>query len=238
MENKTFTPEKITELQENEVFVFGSNEAGIHGAGAALLAKQRFGAKQGVGYGLQGQSFAIPTKDEQIQTLELKKIKEYIEQFIAFAQENNHLKFLVTKIGCGLAGIEDESMKKIFTLLTIPENVILPKEFCVIRGYKAYGKGLICRGKEYKEGEIFEEEQANICQSGDYSKSESTGLNNVIANIGINGKVKGIIGNWITLAEYDENNKPICVKSAIIDGKILKENVWYSLVDCKFKEVE
>ena len=129
MENKTFTPEKITELKENEVFVFGSNEAGIHGAGAALLAKQRFGAKQGVGYGLQGQSFAIPTKDERIQTLELDKIKVYIKQFLSFAQENNHLKFLVTKIGCGLAGIDEESMKNIFTLLTIPENVILPKEF-------------------------------------------------------------------------------------------------------------
>ena len=73
-----FTPDKITKLEKDQVFVFGSNEAGIHGAGAAKLAHEKFGAVSGVGFGLQGQTYAIPTKDLEIRTLPLDNIEYYI----------------------------------------------------------------------------------------------------------------------------------------------------------------
>lgn len=121
----------ITSLKENEIFVFGSNEAGIHGAGAAKTALQ-WGAKLGVGVGLVGQTYAIPTKDKNIKTLSLDEIKTYINQFILFAQNNPQYKFLVTEIGCGLAGFEVKDIAPLFYIPgidVIPKNIILPKRF-------------------------------------------------------------------------------------------------------------
>ncbi len=122
-----FTPDKITKLKKNQVFVFGSNEAGIHGAGAAKLAGEKFGAKMGMGYGLQGQSFAIPTKDTFIRTLSLDKIEFYIYSFLSEVMEYPDTEFLVTKIGCGLAGYSEEEIANLFKGKFIPENVILPE---------------------------------------------------------------------------------------------------------------
>ena len=124
-----FTPDKITKLKKNQVFVFGSNEAGIHGAGAAKLAVEKFGAKMGMGYGLQGQSFAIPTKDTFIRTLSLDKIEFYIYSFLSEVMEYPDTEFLVTKIGCGLAGYSEEEIANLFKGKFIPENVILPESF-------------------------------------------------------------------------------------------------------------
>ena len=127
-----FTPENIDELGQNEVFVFGSNEAGRHGAGAALKAKLDFGAIQGKGFGPQGQSFAIPTKDWNVDTLSLENINFYIKRFIAYANMNRNKVFIVTKIGCGLAGYNTDQIGGLFkNLPEIPENVILPEEFVV-----------------------------------------------------------------------------------------------------------
>ena len=98
MYNREFTPDRISELKENEVFVFGSNLAGAHGGGAARLAYNRFGAIWGQGVGLQGQSYAIPTMQGGVET-----IKPYVDEFIAFAKAHPEKKFLVTKIGCGIA---------------------------------------------------------------------------------------------------------------------------------------
>lgn len=126
--SKKITPEKITHMKPDEVFVFGANEAGIHGAGAALFAKQRFGARNGV-LGLCGRSYALPTKDKEIKTLPLSKIQQYVNEFIFFARRNPELKFYVTKIGCGLAGISIENIAKMFKIHVIPDNVYLPKEF-------------------------------------------------------------------------------------------------------------
>ena len=120
------TPDTITSLKQNEVFVFGSNEAGIHGAGAAKLAL-KFGAKRFTGHGLCGQTYAIPTKDKKIKTLPLDKIENYIKIFLEEAEQMPELTFLVTKIGCGLAGYKPEQLKKFF--VKVPHNVILPKEF-------------------------------------------------------------------------------------------------------------
>lgn len=96
------------------IFVFGSNLSGIHGAGAAREAMERHGAKFGNPYGLQGNSFAIPTKSKHINTLSLPEIKAYVDRFIAFAKKNKDLKFKVTQIGCGLAGLKAVDIAPMF----------------------------------------------------------------------------------------------------------------------------
>ena len=107
------------------IFVFGSNTAGRHGKGAALEAVQRHGAIYGKGVGLQGRSYAIPTKDASIRTLPLIKINQYVQQFIKFAEENPKLEFFVTRIGCGLAGYTDEQIAPMFK--DAPLNCVLPE---------------------------------------------------------------------------------------------------------------
>ena len=106
------TPAFIEKLKDNEIFVFGSNLQGLHGAGAARTAREYFGAIMGCGVGLQGQSYAIPTMHGGI-----KKIKPYVDDFIEFAKEHTELHFLVTRIGCGIAGLE---MKKLHHCLRKP----------------------------------------------------------------------------------------------------------------------
>ena len=110
-----------------DIFVFGSNLAGRHGKGAALIALREHGAKYGTGWGHVGNSFAIPTKDEKIKTLPLEKIKFYIEQFIGYAKSNPHLQFQLTAIGCGLAGYKPEQIAPMFK--DAPNNVMKPPEF-------------------------------------------------------------------------------------------------------------
>jgi len=119
----------IVSLAPNEIFVFGSNEAGRHGKGAALYALKNFGAKYGQGYGIQGKSFAIPTKDFKIKTLPLENIKEYLKMFIEYSTSNQQLTFLMTPIGTGLAGYTIDEMKNLFKELVFPKNVILPNIF-------------------------------------------------------------------------------------------------------------
>jgi len=111
-------------MNNKKVFVFGSNLAGRHGKGAALTAYRNHGAIYGQGMGLQGNSYAIPTKDEEINTLPLHKIKQYVDVFIKFAILNPEMKFEVTRIGCGLAGYEDHEIAPMFK--NAPENCILP----------------------------------------------------------------------------------------------------------------
>jgi hypothetical protein len=111
-------------MNNKKVFVFGSNLAGRHGKGAALTAYRNHGAIYGQGMGLQGNSYAIPTKDEEINTLPLHKIKQYVDVFIKFAILNPEMKFEVTRIGCGLAGYEDHDVAPMFK--NAPENCILP----------------------------------------------------------------------------------------------------------------
>lgn len=102
-------------LPENgEVFVFGSNLAGIHGAGAAKVAKEKFGAVWGKGDFAHGQSYAIPTKDEKIETIPLEWISNYVEEFVNYTHENLNTKFFVTRVGCGLAGYKDEDIAPMF----------------------------------------------------------------------------------------------------------------------------
>lgn len=122
------TPEDIQEVQDNEIFVFGSNEAGIHGAGAAFAALA-FGAEMYKGFGFGGNTFAIPTKDWRIVPLPLETIKFYVDRFLAATENYEHLTFLVTKIGCGLAGYEVKDIAPMFEKAVDMENIHLPEEF-------------------------------------------------------------------------------------------------------------
>jgi len=98
----------------SKIFVFGSNLAGRHGRGAALYAKNNRGAEYGVGVGRTGDSYALPTKDRDIQTLPLSAINGYVNQFMKYASDNPELVFEVTKIGCGLAGYKEDQIKGFF----------------------------------------------------------------------------------------------------------------------------
>ena len=122
------TPEDITELADNEVFVMGTNESGIHGAGAAKVALA-FGAQLYVGFGPQGNAFGIPTKDWTINTLPLNVIEMYVSRFVEYTKLYPEMNFLVTKIGCGLAGYEVGDIAPLFKDTVELGNVHLPKEF-------------------------------------------------------------------------------------------------------------
>lgn len=102
-----------TQPEEDEVFVFGSNLAGIHGAGAAKAAL-RYGARYGHGIGLQGRTYAIPTKDGDFNTLPIDNIKPYIERFKKLTFEYPKVKFFITRVGCGLAGYKDKQIAPLF----------------------------------------------------------------------------------------------------------------------------
>ena len=109
------------------IFVFGSNKAGRHGKGAALFAKQNYGTIYGQGVGLQGNSYAIPTKDLELKTLPLKHINYYVDLFIDFAIDHPEYIFNLTRIGCGLAGYADIQIAPMFH--TAPNNVNQPPEW-------------------------------------------------------------------------------------------------------------
>lgn len=106
------------------IFVFGSNLAGIHGAGAARHALMYWNATKGWSIGRQGYSYAIPTKDKILITLPLRLIKPHVFDFIAYARSHSKLDFQVTRIGCGLAGYKDEDIAPMFR--DAPANVHLP----------------------------------------------------------------------------------------------------------------
>ena len=123
------TPDDITKLEENQIFVFASNLSGIHGKGAALVAR-KWGAIFYQSSGLQGQTWAIPTKDASIKsTLTISEIKPFVDDFIEFAKENKDLTFLVTEIGCGLVGLTSEQIAPLFKEVVNIENIHLPRRF-------------------------------------------------------------------------------------------------------------
>lgn len=108
------------------IFVFGSNLAGRHGKGAAKIAKDKFGAVYGVGQGLTGQSYAIPTKDKVLKALSIKEINQYVLEFSSFVESNSHLTFFITAVGCGLAGYKDEDIAPLFRILKENKNCSFP----------------------------------------------------------------------------------------------------------------
>ena len=122
--NNRVTSSNIKELQPNEIFVFGSNLEGQHGGGAALLAYKKWGAIWGQGVGLQGQTYGIPTMQGGVET-----IAPYVDEFIRFAQEHPELIFLVTEIGCGIAGFRPKEIAPLFKEAIQVENIHLPQRF-------------------------------------------------------------------------------------------------------------
>jgi len=113
---------------EGWLFVFGSNEAGIHGAGAAKIARFKFRARLGLYNGKNNQSYAIPTKDFHIRTLSLDSIEKYVKQFIEYTYDQPQRKFWLTRVGCGLAGYEDSQIAPLFRGVNL-ENTSIPEEW-------------------------------------------------------------------------------------------------------------
>lgn len=129
MKKGRVTPARVDTLGENEVFVFGSNLAGMHGGGAARAARLRFGAIMGQGVGLQGQSYAIPTMQGGVET-----IRPYVDDFIAFAKQHPDKQFLVTPIGCGIAGFDPTDIAPLFEKAKEVKNISLPECFWEVMG--------------------------------------------------------------------------------------------------------
>ena len=124
-----YTPENIRHLEPNQIFVYGSNAAHRHGAGAAKLAL-KWGARHGIA-GLVGQTYGIPTKDHNIRTLPLDKIQAHVDTFLAVAFSHPEYEFLVTAVGTGLAGYHARDIAPLFKMIKtgVFDNVILPEEF-------------------------------------------------------------------------------------------------------------
>lgn len=129
---KRYTPEVIRNLQPGEVFVFGSNRNGDHYGGAARAAHEYFGAEWGVGEGLTGRSYALPTLDESMGRVTLRDLEASFRKLIACAEANPDLTFLLTKVGCGIAGWDVAEVREALWRAvgkTMPRNVVLPREF-------------------------------------------------------------------------------------------------------------
>ena len=124
------TPDNVRNLEENEIFVFGSNASGFHGGGAAAFAMRNFGAIWGQGEGLQGQSYAIPTMGG------IPDLAEAVKRFAEYAEDHPKLRFLVTRIGCGIAGYTAEQIAPLFKECIHLENVALPSDFWDVLGLK------------------------------------------------------------------------------------------------------
>ncbi len=116
-----------TEPQNGEVFVFGSNLAARHGGGAAKLAEQKYGASRSINEGMSGNSYAIPTKDESIETLSLKIINWYVKSFMDYAEDNPEKQFFMTRVGCVLAGYNNSDIAPLFR--GAPTNINFPEEW-------------------------------------------------------------------------------------------------------------
>lgn len=123
------TPENITKLGDNEIFVFGSNESGRHGKGAAKTALT-WGAIWGQPDGLQGRTYGIPTKNRSVtEPLPIKEIKQYVDEFIKHAKANPSKTFLVTEIGCGLSKYKPKDIAPLFEKAIDIPNIHLPARF-------------------------------------------------------------------------------------------------------------
>ena len=125
--SRKYTPDHITHLEPDEIFVFGSNLQGMHAGGAARIAYNKFGARWGQGGGIQGQSYAIPTMQGGVET-----IKPYVDEFIKLAREWDQNTFYVTRIGCGIAGFTDRQIAPLFDEAYDLYNVRLPESFAKI----------------------------------------------------------------------------------------------------------
>ena len=164
---RELTPENIQELNENQIFVFGSNMNGNHAGGAARLAVEKFGAIMGQAEGIQGQSYAIPTLDKDMHKVTEVELIISLRNFKHYADEHPELTFLLTKIGCGIAGFDTNYMAYMILRTELPNNVTFPVEFTKIKGYKGFNPDMTCRGFQYEENKTFEQEgEVKACEKG------------------------------------------------------------------------
>lgn len=162
------TPERITELSMCEVFVFGSNLKGHHNGGASRMAHRRFGAEWGVGVGPTGKCYAIPTMHGGV-----KDIKPYVDVFVGYVRSHPDNRFLVTRIGCGIAGFTDEEMAPLFAELRDVPNVCLPINWLLILDedemIDAYCFGIIPEKPEVEIHEVItEDDLKRLCKKYKY----------------------------------------------------------------------
>ncbi|WP_455659888.1 A1S_2505 family phage non-structural protein [Phocaeicola faecalis] len=164
---RELTPENIQELSENQIFVFGSNMNGNHAGGAARLAVEKFGAIMGQAEGIQGQSYAIPTLNKDMQKVTDEELIVSLRNFKHYADEHPELTFLLTKIGCGIAGFDTNYMAYMILRTELPSNVTFPVEFTRIKGYKGFNPDMTCRGFQYEQNKMFEQEgEVKACENG------------------------------------------------------------------------
>jgi len=161
----------INKLTKNEIFVFGSNLNGSHGGGAALQAKNDFGAEEGIGEGLTGQCYAFPTLNKKMRKVSKKALIKSRKKLYECALENPKKKFLLTKVGCGIAGFDEDFMKSIMCLCDIPNNVVLPEGWYPRRWkfVNLEGNRMIASQNdfEWKVGEWFHQKgNIKLCENG------------------------------------------------------------------------
>lgn len=118
------TPENITELEPNEIFIFGSNLAGEHAGGAAKIAHEKFGAEWGIGEGLSGQTYAYPTLERDYHKRGVRGLEAARDRLAATARALPEKTFLLTKVGCGIAGYDEDEIKALFS--DMPSNIVKP----------------------------------------------------------------------------------------------------------------
>lgn len=160
------TPEQISNLKPNEVFVFGSNLQGIHAGGAARFAVLKFGAEMGNPNGIQGQSYAIPTLSKPgglpNHKLPLSEIGKYVNEFISFASQHPNVFFYVTPIGCGIAGFTEEEIAPLFSECINMENIALPKSFFSVLGVQENNTDEIINDTMMENKQIIELSEAQL----------------------------------------------------------------------------
>ncbi len=222
------TPENIQELKANEIFVFGSNTKGIHGGGAALLAKNKFGAVIRVGEGITGQCYALPTKDENIETLPIGEIHKSVEVLYQYVRDNTDKFFLITAVGCGLAGYTAKDIAPMFEPFVHLNNCSLPQSFVdvifppKIFGYKVMDSKMQCKGYQFTMNKIHKTTgEIKACANGfhfckrlvDCFEYYSFDPENRVF------EVEGI-------GDYDFKHDKICTR----DIKVLKELSWFEVL--------
>jgi hypothetical protein len=154
---------------EDRIDVFGSNLAGVHGAGHAKDVKNYFYAKVGVGEGMTGQAYALPTKDHTIKTRTLDQVSESLNKFLLFAAENEKKQFFMARVGCGLAGFKDADIIGLLNAHeSIPENIVLPGTWHnKVRGGKLL-RLVIAGGREFDDQEmLFEKTDESLAKALD-----------------------------------------------------------------------
>jgi hypothetical protein len=207
------TPDLITELKDKEIFVFGSNLSGRHGAGAAKLAT-KWGAVYGQEAGLQGNTYGIPTKTgNSLKTLDLSSIKQYVDDFISFTKERTDLTFLVTRIGCGLANLSAKEVAPLFKEAVGLENVFLPSEFLTVLtskpklrlSHSAVTRFNLCN-YEYKLYYIEKIRPTNMSSSLLFGKAIDESCEHYIINRDVEAATKVLCDLW---KEQEHNGKLI-----------------------------